>query len=177
MMRIRVFLCAILLVACDSEQQPIDTIDQVRACIDELAKHTSQNTEEGHLTALWTFARTRHFTESDLTLVVFKESLPSGPPDFDKIDDRIGILCSVNRQMRVVGLKSPEVEGGRELIKEYVADGEAAEDKAFNQIAESLRSGTDVYAFDSFYRINRASIAMIGETTKTKISPSDFRDN
>lgn len=173
-LRISILLYAILIVACVPAQQPIDTIDQVRECINELAKRNSKNSEEGHLTDRWTVVQTSNFTESDLTLIFFKEALPTDPPNFDRIDDRIGIYCSVNKHTQVVGLRSPEVEDGKETIKDYVANGDAAEEKAFNQIAESLRSGTDVYAFESFYKIDGPSIAIIGKTTKIKLDPRDF---
>ena len=158
-------------VISNASGQPVtDAADQVEACRSELAKRQSSNVVDGQLTAQWSVAWTISYSESRLTFVSIRHSIPEQSPDYSQLTHDWAILCTVDESGRVVSLVSPE----KSDLVQFVENGESVEDREYELIAEKLNAGTSVYRYDTYYRIDGDGVAQLGEARQSAVDPSDF---
>ena len=173
MTRFRLFISLVIATASASAAASPDGVEQIRACLKALVENKSSHVVEGRLVEPWSAAWTIRYSESDLTFVSIRHTLEVVEhPEPDRLTHDWAILCTVDRANEVVSLVSPESD---DLVQ--FLDGEKIEDRAYEQIAESLRAKKAVYRIDAQYQIAANDIMQFGGTEKSRVNPSDFGVN
>lgn len=149
MERLQLLLVSIIVAASVSGQPTQGAVEQIRACLRELAENNSSHIADEQLAKPWSVAWTVHYSESRLTIISIRESVPADKPDFDRLSHDWAILCTVDAGGNVVSLISPEDNG----LVQYVENGELVDDRSYDQIVENLRAGKAIHRFDAYYRI------------------------
>ena len=170
MTRVHLFLCLTFVFSSTSGKPVTDAADQVEACRSELEQSQSSHIVDGRLTAQWSAAWTISYSESPLTFVSIRHSIPEERPDNSKLAHDWAILCTVDESGRVVSLVSPE----KSDLVQFVENGELIEDREYELIAEKLSAGTSVYRYDTYYQLDGDAVVQHGETRKSSVDPSDF---
>ena len=173
-MRFRPFFYLLFAAASACAQTPDYAVEQIEACLSELARNKSIHIVDGQLAKTWSVARVTNCSDTDLTFVSFGGPVKEDKPDPNVLNHDWAIVCTVKNSSNVVSLISPELDGG---LVTFVEDIEGAEDRAYEQIVENLRVGKTVDLLESVFRISDANIVQIEETEKSQVNPSDFGVN
>ena len=146
------------------------TSSQVEACLSQLLQSESSYIVNGSLSDQWSAAWTIWYSDSRITFVSIRHSLPEDVPESGHPSHDWAILCTVDESGSVISLESPEKN---DLVK-FIEDDESLEDREYELLVERLSTGKSVYRYDTYFRLNGDSVVQLGETRQSAVDPSDF---
>lgn len=147
----------------------------IMKCMAALDKANSSNIKDGVLISRWSTVRVNRTSLGDYTTVTFADNYydpRASDPSF--ISDAPQISCMFSDSGDIAYLTSPEESGGSERMIDLVCPDIEYQERIFENLVSSIRSGIDVYAYDSIYQITGDKITKIGDTRVQKADPEDY---